>query len=236
MTLDAAPFDAVILAGGRGSRLGGVDKASLRIDGERLVDRAAAAARAQGAGHVVVVGPEHTRAPGSLVVRENPPHSGPLAALATALPHVSAEWTLLLSCDLEHPDTVCRTLSETLRPPADGIDDDARSDSGADDTDGFVLRDDDGYPQWLAGLYRTAALRRGVQALTARTTTLADLSLRRLFRAGELRLTEIPAPSTDTADIDEPDDLIRARAVVDPSTGTGAHPTITDRTEGEVTP
>lgn len=222
-------LDAVILAGGRGSRLGGVDKASLRIDGERLVDRAAAAARAQGAGHVVVVGPEHTRAPGSLVVREDPPHSGPLAALATALPHVSAEWTLLLSCDLEHPDAVCRTLNETLRTTADGRDD-----------DGFVLRDDDGYPQWLAGLYRTAALRRGVQALTASTTTLAGLSLRQLFRAGELHLTEVPAPSTDTADIDEPDDLIRARAVVDPSTGTGtgtgAHPTSTDRIEGEVTP
>lgn len=213
MRRDGAPdaaLDAVILAGGRGSRLGGLDKATLRIDGERLVDRAAAAARGVGVERVVVVGPEHTRAPGSLVVREAPPYSGPLAALATALPHLDAAWTLLLSCDLEHPDAVCRTLSEALRIPAGGMDDEAEP-----DTDGFVLRDDDGYPQWLAGVYRTAALRRGVERLGA-DDRLANQPLRALVHAGDLRLTEVSAPGSRTADIDRPEDLTRARAVPDP--------------------
>ncbi|MEU4744233.1 NTP transferase domain-containing protein, partial [Actinosynnema sp. NPDC023658] len=46
---------AVVLAGGRGSRLGGVDKASLVVDGRTLLDHvldAVAAAR-----QVIVVGP-----------------------------------------------------------------------------------------------------------------------------------------------------------------------------------
>ncbi|WFP16676.1 molybdenum cofactor guanylyltransferase [Citricoccus muralis] len=215
-------LDAVILAGGRGSRLGGLDKATLRIDGERLVDRAAAAARGNGAGRIVVVGPEHTRAPGSLVVREDPPLSGPLAALATALPHLDATWTLLLSCDLEHPDAVCALLAEQLAEHLAPTPDPEPAVSIPQD--GWVLVDDDGYPQWLAGLYRTAALRRGVEQLgddgdgadaDSRLTHLADLPLRALFRAGDLRLTKIPAPGSRTADIDRPEDLTRARAIPD---------------------
>ena len=54
-------MDAVVLAGGRGSRLGGVDKAGIVLNGERLVDRAVAAARANGAERVVIVGPGSAR-------------------------------------------------------------------------------------------------------------------------------------------------------------------------------
>lgn len=47
-------FDAIILAGGRGSRLGGVDKGALPVGGRALLDRVLDAARA--AERVVVVG------------------------------------------------------------------------------------------------------------------------------------------------------------------------------------
>ena len=46
--------DAIILAGGRGERLGGVDKSSLVIGGQPLLGHVLAAASA--AGTVVVVG------------------------------------------------------------------------------------------------------------------------------------------------------------------------------------
>ena len=36
---EPTPFDAVILAGGTGSRLGGASKADLELDGQRLLDR-----------------------------------------------------------------------------------------------------------------------------------------------------------------------------------------------------
>ncbi len=53
-------FDAVILAGGRSSRLGGSPKAGLVIGGQTLLERALQAAR--GALAMVVVGPD----PGTL--------------------------------------------------------------------------------------------------------------------------------------------------------------------------
>ncbi|MGO4494169.1 molybdenum cofactor guanylyltransferase, partial [Arthrobacter sp. 2YAF22_2] len=49
-------YDAVILAGGRSSRLGGVPKAQLRVDGATLLERSLQAA--SGARRTVVVGPD----------------------------------------------------------------------------------------------------------------------------------------------------------------------------------
>jgi molybdopterin-guanine dinucleotide biosynthesis protein A len=188
-------FDAVVLAGGRGSRLGGADKAVIALRGERLVDRAVASARVSGAGRIVVVGPEHTGSEGVLVVREEPPFAGPLAALAAALPHLRADWLLLLSCDLVHPDAVCALLLEQL----------SRFENENESLDGVVLQDEDGRDQWLAGAYRLAALRGGLRATGA---DLENAPLRALL--GGLRLQRIDAPRGTTADIDEPADLERA--------------------------
>ena len=76
-------FDVVVLAGGTGRRLGGVDKGGLVVGGAALLDRvlqASAAAR-----HTVVVG--EPRATGRVVhwAREDPPGGGPLAGLAAGL-------------------------------------------------------------------------------------------------------------------------------------------------------
>ncbi|QYM76670.1 NTP transferase domain-containing protein [Leucobacter luti] len=66
-------LDAILFAGGRGSRLGGVDKAELRLGGARLVDRVVAGARAAGAHRIVVVGPAHVVPAGCRAAREDPP-------------------------------------------------------------------------------------------------------------------------------------------------------------------
>ncbi|MBD8537305.1 molybdenum cofactor guanylyltransferase, partial [Plantibacter sp. CFBP 13570] len=63
--------DAIILAGGRSSRLGGVAKASLLRDGRTLLQLAIDAARAAG-GRVVVVGPEVGTTAPVRFVRERP--------------------------------------------------------------------------------------------------------------------------------------------------------------------
>ena len=80
-------FDAVLLAGGRSSRLGGVPKAGLLVEGTTLLERTCAAL--SGAGHLVVVGPEADGAraiPGApLFVREEPAFAGPAAALVAGL-------------------------------------------------------------------------------------------------------------------------------------------------------
>ncbi|MCW2606336.1 MAG: molybdopterin-guanine dinucleotide biosynthesis protein, partial [Frankiales bacterium] len=67
-------YDAVVLAGGSGRRLGGVDKPGLLVDGTSLLDRVlGAVARA---GTVVVVGPERPAARPVVWAREDPPGGG----------------------------------------------------------------------------------------------------------------------------------------------------------------
>ena len=188
-------LDAVVLAGGRARRLGGVEKADVELGGVRLVDRVAAAARAVGAERVVVVGPDRAASAGAVLVREDPPFSGPLAAVATALPSVDAEWTLLLSCDLVHPQLVCRRLERARR-------------GAGPDAVGFVLRDGDGRAQWLSGVHRTSVLRARIAALGG---DVVDRPLKRVFPEKGLRFVD--APTWETADIDSAEDLDAAQRV-----------------------
>src|SRR5207253_6166424 len=84
--VDAGLVVAVVLAGGEGRRMGGVDKAALVVGGRTLLDRILAAA-AGVAGRLVVVGPPRPvgleRA--VLFVQEDEPGGGPVPAVAAAL-------------------------------------------------------------------------------------------------------------------------------------------------------
>jgi len=71
-------YDAVILAGGRARRLGGLDKPGLDVGARTLVENVVAAV--PGARRVVVVGPERGLRK-VIGVREDPPGSGPVPAL-----------------------------------------------------------------------------------------------------------------------------------------------------------
>ena len=75
--------EAVLLAGGRGSRLGGAEKAELQHAGRPLVTQWCAALAARGVA-VVVVGPAGLAPlvpPGTVLIQEQPRYSGPAAAL-----------------------------------------------------------------------------------------------------------------------------------------------------------
>ena len=78
----------VIIAGGKGERLGGVRKADLRIGGRRLVDRVAEALGAVSAPLLIATGPGGAwpRLPvGAVAVPDlDAPVGGPLAGLAAA--------------------------------------------------------------------------------------------------------------------------------------------------------
>ncbi len=75
-------FDAIVLAGGRGSRLGGVDKAAIVVGGRSLLDRALDAVSS--AASVVVVGPDRPLPPGVMSASEQPPGGGPVAGIVAA--------------------------------------------------------------------------------------------------------------------------------------------------------
>lgn len=145
----ALAFDAVVLAGGRGSRLGGVSKADLVVGGERLLDQVLRAA--SGARTTVVVG-DVAVPPGVALTREDPPGTGPAAGLAAGLTAVPqpAPWTLVLACDLpDAPAAVGALLAGA---------------SDEEGVDGWCLRGDAGQLEWLLGLYRSDALRRARDA------------------------------------------------------------------------
>lgn len=80
---------AVIIAGGKGERLGGVRKADLRIGGARLIDRVAAALGVVEAPLMIATGPGDVRlrppANAVAVPDLDAPVGGPLAGLAAAV-------------------------------------------------------------------------------------------------------------------------------------------------------
>lgn len=191
MTTPGVQYDAVLLAGGRASRMSGIDKTALIADGLALTDHAVAASA--GARSVVLVGLRDGRtAPdGVVVTREDPPFGGPVAGIAAGLVAVPepAPWTLVLACDLVRPE---RAVDALLRAADDTA-----------DVDGFVAVDEDGRRQPLLALYRSSALREAVRALGDPT----DAAVRRLT-AG-LRLVEVLLSAGLCADVDEPADAAR---------------------------
>jgi molybdenum cofactor guanylyltransferase len=191
--------DAVVLAGGRASRLGGADKPALVVGERSLLASVIAAAAAAGARVVVVVGPPRpglVLTAGQLrVVREEPPGSGPVPALRRGLAEVAAPWVLVLAADL--PFIRAGHLTSLLAAAA-----------GTRPAAGAVLADDTGRPQWLAGCWPTAALR-------AATSGYRGGSLRGLL--GPLSPVILgPSPGQPGPppwlDCDTEDDVRRARA------------------------
>jgi molybdopterin-guanine dinucleotide biosynthesis protein A len=104
-------YDAIVLAGGTGRRLGGADKAGLQVLGRTLLDRVADAVA--GAGAIVVVGPERRLDRPVRWTREDPHGGGPVAALASGLAVTDAARVVVLACDmpLVTEDTVRRLLA-----------------------------------------------------------------------------------------------------------------------------
>lgn len=187
---------AVILAGGRSSRMPG-DKLRLVIDGRTLLERAVAAAT-EASMTVVVAGPRprwwSDEAPQATFIVEDPPFGGPVAAIAAALPELAdVDEVLLLAGDLADPASVVRLLGTTPL----GI-------------DGTVLEDEEGWAQPLAGRYRADSLRAAVRRLGA----VRNVSMRTLTRS--LKLTRLPAPEAVTRDLDTPDDALIVRAIMPP--------------------
>lgn len=189
---------AIILTGGRASRLDGIPKALVRLEGATLLERAVDAARTAGAAPVIIAGPEVRPAPDDVRwVREDPVFTGPAAALHAAMSLASADapWTLVLAVDLVRPaEAVARLMADRELLPAD--------------TDGVCLGDASSRPQWLTGLYRTAALARGTASLADEGR---DQPVRQIM--AELAIAVVRAPDEVVADIDTWQDLQDAGAV-----------------------
>jgi molybdopterin-guanine dinucleotide biosynthesis protein A len=92
---------AAILAGGRGRRLGGRNKATLRVGERSLLDRQLAALQ-EVVGRTVIIAsdPLPYRDVGVPVVPDDPPGRGALGALHTAIQAGRPGGTLVVACDM----------------------------------------------------------------------------------------------------------------------------------------
>jgi len=194
-------FDAIILAGGRSSRLGGVPKSGLIYDGATLLERSLLAAGA--AGRAVVVGPDPGGLPGGILTcREEPPFAGPAAAIAAGLAALAADhasrhaaaapYTLVLACDMPRSAGAVRALAEALDASAAGAPE-------TDGPDGVMAVSADGRKQPLAGFYGTAVLQRSVADAASRDR-LENASVFALLARLDVREVRVPPGSTDDVD------------------------------------
>jgi molybdopterin-guanine dinucleotide biosynthesis protein A len=179
-------FDAIILAGGASRRVGGADKAEIRLGGKRLLDRVIEAV--VGARRVVVVGPRRAAPGGIEWAVERPAGGGPVAALGAGLELVTAPVVVVLAVDLPFLEA---PLIEELVEAAEG-------------RDGAVLTDPAGAPQYLAAAYDAAALR----AATAALDSLVGVSVRRLV--GDLDVARLPGELA-AGDVDYWDEIDAAQ-------------------------
>ncbi len=108
-----------ILTGGKGSRLGGVEKGLLRKGGVTLVERALALEVPRAEVLLVTDRAEPYRFLGDRVrvVPDAVAGKGPASGLVAALEQAKTPWVLVLACD--QPGLVAATLDPLLEPGAD---------------------------------------------------------------------------------------------------------------------
>ena len=153
-------FDAIVLAGGSAKRLDGTDKAALLVGGKRMLDRVLEATIL--ARQTVVVGPERPTSRPVVWTREDPPGTGPVAALAAGLAFCDAPIVVLIAVD--HPFVTRHHVRQLIE---------------AIDSDGAMLRDYHGRDQPLVAAYRADSLRESL----ARLPDVEGSSMRELIEA-----------------------------------------------------
>jgi molybdopterin-guanine dinucleotide biosynthesis protein A len=222
--------DAIVLTGGRSSRLGSVPKAELRYNGQSLLQRSLVAVTDARLRVVVGAPPTEPLPEGVTLTRENPAFGGPAAGIGAGVEALarrcletsrpSSDVTIVLACDMPHSARIMPFLYETLK--------------NNPDSDGVISVDADGRLQFLAAAYRTAAL---TAAITTRGDAgmLRNLPVHRLVQ--ELRLVRVSVPADATADVDTWEDGQRL-GVSSPQASTPSprqsseHPTPPTTTEG----
>lgn len=182
---------AVVLAGGRATRLGGADKARVILDGQTLLERTLSAIGELSVAPVIV-GPESAAdaatSDSRLVrgdfrfVRESPVFAGPASALATGVAALAslpgATIVTVLPCDLQRPHEAVRALERW---------------DATDVTDGAILVSD-GRRQWTSFRARLEVLRQATAEVPVNASLRGVLS--------ELNLAEVSVPASVTADLD----------------------------------
>lgn len=170
-------MNVIILAGGQGTRMGGVDKATVELNGRRLLDYLL---ERLGSGHnVVVVSPHPVE--GVITTSEQPPFGGPVAGIAAgvaALPP-TAEFTAVLAVDAPFSAEMLPALHRAI--------------GEADEADVAVTLAHDGWIQPLCAVWSTSSLTRALADLGE----VRDRSVKSLLRKAAT-VIEVSGNGTET--------------------------------------
>jgi molybdopterin-guanine dinucleotide biosynthesis protein A len=225
-------WDAIVVAGGRARRLGGIDKTALVWQGRSLLDGVLAAA--SGARRTCVVGSDADLPADVLRAVERPRWGGPAAALVAGLEALArasgggptgtdstgtdstttdstgtgpatTAWIVVLAGDLVRADTAVPFLLAELDRLAAGTGTGTHR-----PVDGLISVDADGRRQPLLAVYRREAL-----VSAARLRPADNLSVTSLI--GGLNLVELHLPDALGDDIDTPADAARLGIVLPPA-------------------
>ncbi|WP_233198849.1 MULTISPECIES: molybdenum cofactor guanylyltransferase [Luteimonas] len=183
-----------LLAGGRATRLGGLDKAWLMRDGVPQVERLRESFAAHASRMLVSANRDLPRyaAAGIDAIPDRHPDTGPLSGLDALAAATMTPWLFTLPVDALHVEA--DVLSRLV--------------DAAGDTTGASAEDDDGL-QPLVALWPVAALR--VAAAAALTGN--DFSVRGLQRA--LGMRTVRFAQVRLGNLNTPDDLVRAGVIHD---------------------
>ncbi|HEU5269975.1 MAG TPA: NTP transferase domain-containing protein [Jatrophihabitans sp.] len=179
-------LDAIVLAGGRGVRLGGQElgaKALIPLAGWPLADHVLLAA--SGASTRIQVGPRRIALGSPVFCTERPAGAGPVAAIAAALRLVNQPMVAVLAGDLPF-------IGGALEPLAQCVTVRGR--------DAGLLVDTGGRSNYLAAVWHTEALR----AALARLGTPIGLPVRALYERADIE--RVPDFDACSADVDTPAD------------------------------
>jgi molybdopterin-guanine dinucleotide biosynthesis protein A len=204
MTTIPEPFPdyVILLTGGGGRRLGGADKAAIRVGGNTLLDRAIRGACGR---PVIIVGPTPDTAADVTVTREDPPGGGPAAGVAAGVAAIAAL----------HPPADVGVLVAVQAVDQAGVTPDTwrRLTAAAQRAPGAVLTEG-GRRQYGVGVFPLASLVAG----SASRGDWHGAPLRELL--DPLVGSEIDAHGDESRDIDTLEDLTWWRAHTDaPGTG-----------------
>lgn len=182
--------DAIVLAGGRGRRMGGETKPLVEVNGEPMLHQVIRRLKEMAPHQVVVVAPDSIPVPQwCLQTLEGPPLGGPVAGISAGLGALAsdpAELVAVLATDAPWSPTLLPLLKRAVT------------------ADGAITVTSDGRDQPMPGVYVRDSL---VRALATLPTT-RHASLRHVL--SELDLARVNDPGGYARDFDTPDDIASA--------------------------
>lgn len=196
--METEPVTPIVLAGGAGTRLGGVNKALVEVGGRRVIDRLLEALRPLGA-EIVLVNNDGSLAglPGTRVVTDVEPGAGALMGLYSGLRAVRTPLATVTACDMPFVSTAVLRALIALAPGYDAV---------------VPLVDD--RPEPLHAVYRTTCLPAIEVALAAgRKRLIAFFDDVRVRYVPQVALRAWDPDGRSFLNINRPEDLAAARAL-----------------------